>query len=74
MNSRAFGKGSLFETEAFCLSGTSPTDKNSSLRDLCVSVVNTYNFMQCLMIYFREMSTFTSGQARASLEFLRGLC
>jgi len=34
MNSRAFGKGSLFETEAFCLSGTSPTDKNSSLRDL----------------------------------------
>ena len=27
MNSRAFGQGILFEIEAFCLSGTSPTDK-----------------------------------------------
>jgi hypothetical protein len=37
MNLPAFGKGDLFETEAFCLSGTSPTDKKVlSLGPLCL--------------------------------------
>ena len=50
MNSRAFGKEDLLQTEGFCLSAPPRQTKTSFLRDLCVSVVNADNSMLCSVI------------------------